>query len=106
MPSTLHRCVLPGSESDGSIGVKRAMRQTIFEAPTSSTERIALLRAGICRMRGGSARRFMVGRPSSARAHLPTRPRLLATDGRTCGPRAEIERKNVTFENARLALDP
>ena len=33
--------------SDGSIGVSRAIRQTILEAPTSSTDSIALLRGGI-----------------------------------------------------------
>ena len=84
-PSTLQRWVRPRSASDGSIGVSRAIRQTIFEAPTSSTDSRALLRAGIWRMRGASGL-LMAGRPSWPCGPPPRRPRPPRTGARTPGP--------------------
>src|SRR5438270_8568320 len=53
MPRMRQRCVRPRSVSDGSSGISRAIRQAILLVPTSSTDRIALLRAERGLRRGG-----------------------------------------------------
>src|SRR5208337_2087044 len=89
MPSTLHRWVRPRSALDGSIGLNRATRQTIFEAPMSRTDRIALLRAGIWRMRGGSGRKLMAAGLSLAHGRRPIPPPPPATAAQTRAPACE-----------------
>src|SRR5208337_917268 len=83
MPSTLHRWVRPRNALDRSIGLNRATKQTIFEAPMSRTDRIALLRGGIWRMRGGSGRKLMAAHLFLAYGHRPIRPPLPATAAQT-----------------------
>src|SRR5271169_5441248 len=103
-PSTLHRWVRPRRASDRSIGVRRATKHTIFEAPTSSTERMALLRAGIWRMRGASGL-LMAGRPSWPHGHPPRRRPPPRTGARTPPRNPEIERQHVLLQDAGLALE-
>ena len=91
-PSTLQRCVRPRSESERSIGVSRAIRQTIFDAPTSRTESTALLCGGIWRKRGVSGLNIMSRRPSwRARRRAPRcgrRRKAARTRGPACEDRA------------------
>ncbi len=85
MPSTRQRWVRSGSAAESSIGVSRAIRLTIFEAPTSSTDRTADLRGGSCRMRGVRGLKVMAMRPSwvwPPRAPPPPLPTAARRPGR------------------------
>ena len=95
MPSTLQRWVRPRSASDGSIGVRRAIRQTIFEAPTSSTDSIALLRGGIWRMRGVSGLSSWLGALLGRVAIRPGGGRLLGQPHEHPAWNPQIERQHV-----------
>ena len=87
------------SALDGSIGVNRAIRQTIFEAPMSRTDRIALLRAGIWRMRGGSGRKLMAALLSSPRAR---RPRSAASCVSRTNVRPGVRKSSASTSRSRM----
>src|SRR5579883_1560176 len=90
MPNTLQRWVRPRSESVAVIGVSRAIRQTIFDAPTSSTERTALFLAGIWRRRGVKGLKLMSPLSSPASWRPPAPPPPPPSGARTfCRARAD-----------------
>src|SRR5436305_11135475 len=102
MPRMRHRCVRPRSVSDGSRGISRAMRQAILLVPTSSTDRMALLRAERGLRRGGIMGRsrlsgfgfcaFAAERVSALRGGFFREPRDDAIG------QAQVERDHVLVE--------
>src|SRR5580698_11381162 len=105
MPSTLHRWVRPRKASDASIGVRRAIRHIILEDPMASTERMALLRAGIWRMRGASDLKLMAGRPSWPYALPPRRLLHLQSTARTPAPERGNRAPSRPFPESAIGVE-
>src|SRR6476659_1820566 len=109
MPRMRQRCVRPRIVSDGSTGISRTIRQAILLVPTSSTDRMVLLRAERGLRRGGIRLR---SRLSGFAARALAAERVGALRGGFFGEArdeavrlAQIERDHILFEDARIALE-
>src|SRR3954447_1290585 len=111
MPRIRQRCVRPRSASEVSSGISRAIRHAILLVPTSSTDRIALLRAERGLRRGGIMMRSRLsGFGFRGLAAEPERigalgERLFGEPGDDAIRQAQIERDHVFIENACLTIE-
>src|SRR3954451_21640267 len=109
MPRIRQRCVRPRSASEASSGISRAIRHAILLVPTSSTDRIALLRAERGLRRGGIMMRSRLSglgfRGLAAERIGALGERLFREPGDDAIRQAQIERDHVFIENACLTIE-
>src|SRR4051812_45783455 len=109
MPRIRQRWVRPRSVSELSRGIRRAMRHAILLVPTSSTDRMALLRAERGLRRGGIMRRSRLSgfgfRVLAAEPIDALRKRLFREPCDDTIGQAQVEGDQVLVEDACLAIE-